>query len=75
MKTVFKLPVKFDSFVTLCVKENDLVFLLQGPMGPRGPPGPTGAPVSIFITALHCYMIDQHNQTANVDIYREQLLA
>ncbi len=46
----------------------------QGPMGPRGPPGPSGAPVSTCMMALHHYVIGHYNQTANVEIYREDLL-
>ena len=44
-------------------------------MGPRGPPGPSGAPVSTFITAVHHYVTDHHDETANVEIYSEQLQA
>lgn len=43
-------------------------------MGPRGPPGPSGAPVSTLVTALHHRVIDHYNQTANVEIFSEELL-
>lgn len=44
-------------------------------MGPRGPPGPSGAPVSTLITSLYHNVIDHYNQTANVELYGEALLA
>lgn len=42
-------PSKMIKFCHICLH-------LQGPMGPRGPPGPSGAPVSLFIIALHDYI-------------------
>ncbi len=44
-------------------------------MGPRGPPGPSGAPVSKLITTPHQYLADYYDQTADLEIYREQQLA